>query len=123
MNAENEFGNEEDDDLIIDLTDVVEVRTEVNEFDDLGKDMEDLGTLVSEITGHKVLSDMSPEERDLAEWSSLSPGRLEAAVEKAVDKLFQNKIEARIMALFEIAVKKEIGKISELIRDQTRKPG
>ncbi|MBU4318020.1 MAG: hypothetical protein KKF30_12215 [Proteobacteria bacterium] len=123
MNAENEFGNDEDDDLIIELTDVVEVRTEVNEFDDLGKDMEDLGTLVSEITGHKVLSDMSPEGPDLAEWSSLSPGRLDAAVEKAVDKLFQDKIEARIMALFEAAVKKEIDKISELIRDQTRKPG
>jgi hypothetical protein len=121
MDTDNKTGNDEEDDPIIELTDVIEIRPEVNEFDDLGQDMADLGTLVSEITSQGLLPDMDIKEPKGTEGSTLSPAVLGAAVEKAVEKLFRDKIEARIMALFEATVKKEIEKISELIRDQARK--
>ena len=122
MDTENKTGDGEEDDSIIELTDVVKTRPEVNEFDGLDQDMEDLGTLVSEITGHRLLSDRGIKGSDLPDWHP-SPAKLDAAVEKAVEKLFKDKIEARIMALFEDAVRREIEKISELIRDQARKSG
>jgi hypothetical protein len=122
MDTEKDFDPEEGDDAIIELTEVVKTRPEVNEFDGLDQDMEDLGTLVSEITGHRLLPDMGINESDLPGWQG-SPATLEAAVEKAVEKLFKEKIEARIMALFEEAVKREIEKITEMIRNQTRTSG
>jgi hypothetical protein len=122
MDTEKKTGDGEEDDSIIELTDVVKTRPEVNEFDGLDQDMEDLGALVSEITGHRLLPDMGINESDLTGWHP-SPAKLDAAVEKAVEKLFKDKIEARIMTLFEEAVRREIEKISELIRDQARKSG
>ena len=87
----------------------------VDETNAVSDEAEDLGTLVSEITG--TAPDTEPPLQGIED---VTTAQLDAAVEKAVEKIFTEKIEARIMALFESVVKREIDKITELIEKKAK---
>ena len=117
---------EEPDDFSVDADEIGdetgdETGDEIgDETDELSEDMNDLGALVSEISGNTIFPDMSGEsDLPLSGNFQITLAQLDAAVEKAVEKLFAEKIEARIMALFEKTVVSEIEKISELIKKQS----
>ena len=84
------------------------------------EDVSDLGMLVSEITGGSRPSAPEAASAPVPGMEHLSADRLDKAVEKAVEKLFSEKIEARIMALFETVVQKEIEKIATLIEEKAK---
>ena len=89
----------------------------VDEIPDPDTDVSDLGALVSEITG---APSGTGEETPLPGLDDITSAQLDQAVEKAVEKLFKEKIEAKIMALFETVVKREIDKIAELIKEEAK---
>lgn len=116
----------EDDEEIIDLTNIVKADSEseveqekdspgdLTEFDE---DVIDLGELVAEVVEDDQLTPYDDE--DTVESITVPLTQIETAIEKAVEKIFTEKIEAMVMDIFEKTVKNEIEKIGSLIREIT----
>ena len=87
---------------------------------DLDSGVSDLGVLVSEITGSPLDPDPGEITAPLPGFDNLTTAQLDMAVERAVEKIFKEKIETKIMALFEAVVKREIDKITAFIEKQAK---
>ena len=122
-------GQSNEDDEVIELTHIVtgpsgistqkgltpetDMATDLSGF---GEDTAGLEKLVADVVENLEPNAPNPGDRPPASVS-IPLKQMETAVEKAVRKMFSNKIEAMVIDIIENVVKKEIEKINALIKE------